>query len=60
MVQDKEKDGSDREKQPINDNSRQPRQGAFNEPRDRSEKSTRNAEDANLEQERKEAMTERD
>lgn len=33
---------------------------AFREPRDREQKSTINTEEANLEQERKEAMTERD
>jgi hypothetical protein len=37
-----------------------PRSGAFNEPGPETQKSTTNAEEADLEQERKEAMTERD
>jgi hypothetical protein len=56
----KNRDSEQDRKLPDNNARKQPRSGAFNEPNIRDEKSTTNIEEANLEQERKEAMTERD
>jgi hypothetical protein len=47
--------------QSLQEPAKNPRSGAFNEPDRKEEKSTANVEqEADLEQERKEAMTERD
>ena len=47
-------------KQPVKQEETKQRSSAFNEPAPGNEKSTSNAEEADLEQERKDAMTERD
>ncbi len=46
--------------QPVKQEEARQRSSAFNEPAPGNEKSTSNSEEADMEQERKEAMTERD
>jgi hypothetical protein len=46
--------------QPVKQDEKNPRSSAFNEPVPGNEKSTSNSEEADLEQQRKDAMTERD
>ncbi len=58
-----ERNQSDKTKQPTENNQapKEQRSSAFNEPKVRDEKSTTNPEEeADLEQQRKEALTERD
>ena len=50
-----------KDQQPVQQDQQKPRSGAFNEPDRNNEKSTTNIEEeAGMEQERKDAMTERD
>lgn len=56
----RDKEPSRNPSQPVKQEEKKPHSSAFNEPKPDNQKSTMNSEEADLEQERKDAMTERD